>query len=49
MNCPECGYPLSEHVGGKACLPAAKSTVKSIYDLPIFGWAWSQDGKDTLS
>lgn len=38
--------------GGKTIeLPAKtdKRTIRGIYDLQVFGWAWVQDGKDTKS
>ena len=44
--CPVCGYPIETHVGRKACLPAVATGAKSLHDLPIFGWAWSEDAKE---
>lgn len=48
-NCPECRFPVAEHIGRKACTAPAprQSAPKSLRDLPVFGWAWHEDAKDT--
>jgi len=45
-ECPECHEPTDQHVGRKDCLPATTKTPKGLHDLPIFGWAWQEDGRD---
>lgn len=45
-NCPVCDSPLDEHVGRKPCVQGPPSTARHLHDLPIFGWAWREDGRD---
>jgi hypothetical protein len=44
--CPVCDAPLGEHIGGKPCVQSPPSTARHLHDLPIFGWAWREDGRD---
>jgi hypothetical protein len=44
--CPVCDAPLGEHIGGKPCVQSPPSTARHLHDLPIFGWAWGEDGRD---
>jgi hypothetical protein len=39
----DCGYPLTEHIGGKPCVTGKTSAPRGLYDLPLFGWAWAGD------
>jgi hypothetical protein len=49
-DCPIHGLTdLSDHIGGKPCTAGAPSGAKRLSDLPIFGWAWSEDARDTES
>lgn len=41
-----CGYPLTEHIEGKPCVIGMPRKVERPSDLPIFGWAWGEDGRD---
>jgi hypothetical protein len=48
VECPVHGLTdLSDHIGGKPCTSSGPSGAKRLSDLPIFGWAWSEDGRDT--
>jgi hypothetical protein len=45
-RCGDCGYLLTEHIGGKPCVTDKTPAPRGLYDLPLFGWAWAGDAAD---
>jgi hypothetical protein len=40
--CPVCTQPLNDHVGRNPCTQSPPRKARGLYDLPVFGWAWTE-------